>query len=97
MELTHWLDGGFGSAATREPAGQQDNHQRAVRLLAAARSILEASGSGWLHAYVPRAEHDEAVLATLRSRIGDAAFEEAQARGRSMRSRRAAEYAREQA
>ena len=35
-------------------AGQQDDHQRAVRLLAAARSILEASGSGWLHAYVPR-------------------------------------------
>ena len=31
-------------------AGQQDNPQRAVRLLAAARSLLEARGSGWLHA-----------------------------------------------
>ena len=35
-------------------AGQQDNPQRAVRLLAAARSILEARGSGWLHSSVPR-------------------------------------------
>ena len=63
-------------------AGQQDNPQRAVRLLAAARSQLEASGSGWLHAYVPRAPHDEAVLAALRARIGDAAFEEARGLGR---------------
>src|SRR5690349_8026000 len=50
----------------------QDNPQRAVRLLAVARSQLEASGSGWLHAYVPRAPHDDAVLAALRARIGDA-------------------------
>jgi predicted ATPase len=74
-------------------AGQQDNPQRAVRLLAAARSQLEASGSGWLHAYVPRAPHDEDVLAALRARIGDAAFEEARAWGASIGSRRAREYA----
>jgi predicted ATPase len=54
-------------------AAQQDNPQRAVRLLSAARSQLEAGGSGWLHAYVPRAPHDDAVLAALRARIGDAA------------------------
>src|SRR4029077_20989171 len=36
-------------------AGQQDNPQRAVRLLAAARSQLEASGSGWAHALVASA------------------------------------------
>jgi predicted ATPase len=74
-------------------AGQQDNPQRAVRLFAAARSILDASGSGWLHAFVPRVPHDDAVLAALRSRIGDAAFEQAQAWGRSAGSRRAVEYA----
>jgi hypothetical protein len=43
-------------------AGQQDNPQRAVRLLAAARSILEARGSGWLHAYVPCVPRDDAAL-----------------------------------
>jgi hypothetical protein len=48
-------------------AGQQGNPQRAARLPAAARSILETSGSGWLHAYVPRAAHDDAALAALRS------------------------------
>jgi predicted ATPase len=74
-------------------ARQQDSPQRAVRLLAAARSLLEAKGSGWLHAVVPRVPHDDAVLAALRSRMGEAAFEEAQAWGASTRSRRAREYA----
>jgi len=78
-------------------AGQQDNPQPAARLLAAARSILQARGSGWLHAYVPRVPHDDAVLAALRSRIGDAAFEEAQAWGASAGSKRAVEYALDQA
>jgi tetratricopeptide (TPR) repeat protein len=74
-------------------AGQQDNPQRAVRLLAAARSILEARGSGWLHGYVPRAAHDDAALPALRSRVGDAAFQEAQVWARSAGSRQAVEYA----
>jgi predicted ATPase len=74
-------------------AGQQDNPQRAVRLFAAARSILDASGSGWLHAFVPRVPPDDAALAALRSRIGDAAFDQSQAWGRSAGSTRAAEYA----
>ena len=74
-------------------ASQQDNPQRAVRLLAAARSQLEASGSGWLHAYVPRAPHDDAVLAALRARTGDAAYQEARAWGRSIGSRHARQYA----
>jgi predicted ATPase len=74
-------------------AGQQDNAQRAVRLLAAARSQLEASGSGWLHAYVPRSPHDDVVLAALRARIGGAAFEEARAWGGSTASRHARQYA----
>jgi len=74
-------------------AGQQDNPRRAVRLFAAARSILDASGSGWLHAFVPRVPPDDAVLAALRSRIGDAAFKEAEAWGGSAGSQRAVEYA----
>ena len=74
-------------------ARQQDNPQRAVRLLAAARSQLEASGSGWLHAYVPRVPLDDAVLAALRARIGDAAYQEAQAWGGSIGSRHARQYA----
>ena len=74
-------------------AGQEGNPQRAVRLLAAARSLLEAKGSGWLHASVPRVPHDDAVLQALRSRLGDAAFEEALAWGASTGSRRAREYA----
>jgi predicted ATPase len=77
-------------------AGQQENPQRAVRLFAAARSILDARGSGWLHAYVPRDPPGEAVLTGLRSRMGDAAFEEAQAWGQSAGSKRAAEYALQQ-
>jgi predicted ATPase len=74
-------------------ARQQDNPQRAVRLLAAARSILEARGSGWLHGFVPRAANDDAALAALRSRVGDAAFEEAQAWARSAGTRQAVDYA----
>jgi hypothetical protein len=74
-------------------AGQQDNPQRAVRLLAAASSLPEANGSGWLHAYVPRVPHDDAVLAALRSRMGNAAFNKAQASSASMGTRRAREYA----
>jgi predicted ATPase len=77
-------------------AGQQDSPQRAVRLFAAARSILDARGSGWLGAFVPPAQHDDAVLAASRSRIGDAAFEQAQAWGRSAGTTRAVEYALQQ-
>jgi predicted ATPase len=77
-------------------AGQQDNPQRAARLLAAARSILDARGSGWLHAYVPRVPPGEAVPAGWRSLLGDAAFEEAQAWGQSAGSKRAVEYALQQ-
>jgi tetratricopeptide (TPR) repeat protein len=74
-------------------ASQQDNPKRAVRLLTAARSLLETSGSGWLHAYIPRMPHDDAVLTALRSRMGDAAFKKARAWGHSAGSTRAVGYA----
>ena len=74
-------------------AGQQDDPQRAARLLSAAAAMLQAKGSGWLHAYVPRATHDDGVLAGLRSRLGDAAFAEAWAWGDSVGGRNALDYA----
>ena len=74
-------------------AMRQDNLERAVRLLAAAGALLQAKGSGWLHALVPRAAPDEGFLAALRSRMGDAAFEQAWARGQSLGGSRAVEYA----
>ena len=74
-------------------AGQQDNAQRAVRLLSAATAMLQANGSGWLHGYVPRVAHDDGVLAVLRSRLGEAAFAEAWAWGGSIGGRDAVDYA----
>jgi predicted ATPase len=74
-------------------ATRQDNLERAVRLLAAAGALLQAKGSGWLHALVPRAAHDDDLLAALHSRMGDAAFEQAWTRGRSLGASRAIEYA----
>ena len=74
-------------------ASSEGNPQRAVRLLAAAGALLEAKGSGWLHAFVPRAPHDDDDLAALRSRMGDAAFEQAWASGRSLAGSRAVDYA----
>jgi predicted ATPase len=65
-------------------ARQQDDPWRAAWLLAAAGAQLQASGSGWLHAYAPRAPHDHRVEAELRSRMGDAAYEQAAAHGRSL-------------
>jgi hypothetical protein len=70
-----------------------DNLERAVRLLAAAGALLQAKGSGWLHALVPRAAHDDDLLAALHSRMGDAAYEQAWTQGRSPGSSRAIAYA----
>ena len=73
--------------------GRQGDPERAVGLLAAAGALLEANGSGWLHAYVPRAPHDDSVLAGLRARTADVAFEQAWAHGRSLDDTRAVQYA----
>ena len=77
-------------------ADQQDNPERAIRLLSAARTQLQANGSGWLHAYVPRARHDDTVLAALRARTGDAAYHQAQAWGESVGSSHARQFALEE-
>jgi predicted ATPase len=72
---------------------RQDDSQRAAWLLAAAAAQLQASGTGWLHAYVPRAPHDHAVEADLRSRMGDTAYEQATAYGRSLTGARGIQQA----
>ncbi len=78
-------------------ASDQGHPERAVGLLSAAAALLQASGSGWLHAYVPRAPHGDDVLAALRTRLGDAAFEQARACGRSLDGRRILQHVMEQA
>jgi tetratricopeptide (TPR) repeat protein len=74
-------------------ARAQDRPERGVRLRAAAGALLQSSGSSWLNAYVlpPPADHD--ALAALRTRMGEAVFDEAWARGASMGFRSAFEYA----
>jgi len=79
--------------ALADVARLQDNPQRAVRLLASAGALLEAHGSGWLHAWVPRAPHGDDALAVLGSRTGGAAFDDAWARGRSIAGKGAGEIA----
>jgi predicted ATPase len=74
----------------------QDRPERAVCLLAAAGALLQAKGSGWLHAVVPRAPHDDGLLAALRARMGDAVFERAWTRGRSLGGGDAVAYALEE-
>jgi len=78
-------------------AGQHGNPQRAVRLFAAARAIVAAGSSGWLHAFVPRVPRDDAVMVRLRSRIGDPSFGDAEDWGRSAGSKPVVEYALQQA
>ena len=79
--------------ALADVAARQDHPERAVSLLAAAAVLLQTHGSGWLHAYVPRAPHDDSVLTALRARTTDAAFERAWAYGRSLTSTNAVRYA----
>ena len=73
-------------------AGRCGHHEAAVRGLAD-RAVSARSSSGWLHALVPRAAHDDDLLSALHSRMGDAAFEQAWTWGRSLGGSRAIEYA----
>ena len=74
-------------------ARQRDDPDRAVRLLAAADALLQASGTGWLLAYAATAPSDDDILPGLRSRMGDATFQQAWAQGAAMGRQRAVEYA----
>ncbi len=79
--------------ALAEVSARQDGPERAVGLLAAADALLETNGSGWLHAFVPRAPHGTDALAGLGARTTQAAFEKAWAHGRSLTAAAAVRYA----
>jgi predicted ATPase len=76
-------------------AGLQEKPERAVRLIAAALALRQAKGSGWLHAYVPRAAAADGIPA-WRSRMGEAAYEQARAWGESASAGRSMAYALEE-
>jgi hypothetical protein len=92
-----WSAAAYYLEALGAVASDQGYPERAVGLLSAAAALLQASGSGWLHAYVPRAPHGDDVLAALRTRVGRAAFEQARARGRALDGRRILQHVMEQA
>jgi hypothetical protein len=50
---------------------------------------LQASGSGWLHAYVPPAIADRITETELRDQLGQTAYQEAAAHGRTLTGLRA--------
>jgi tetratricopeptide (TPR) repeat protein len=74
-------------------AAQREDPGRAVRLLAAADAVLQAAGTGWLLAYVAGAPPGADALPELRSRLGEAAFQQAWAQGVAMGRQHAVEYA----
>src|SRR5215471_6705278 len=74
-------------------AAQREDPGRAVRLLAAADALLQAAGTGWLLAYVAAAPSEADPLPELRSRLGEAAFQQAWAQGAAMGRQHAVEYA----
>jgi predicted ATPase len=82
--------------ALADLAARQNHPERAASLLGAASALLEANGSGWLHAYVPRAPHDDSVLAGLRASTTDTVFRRAWAHGRSLDSVGTVRYALEE-
>jgi hypothetical protein len=64
-----------------------------VCLLAAADALLQAAGTGWLLGYAATAPSDDDTLPGLRSRMGDATFQQAWGQGAAMGRQRAVEYA----
>src|SRR5262249_27238164 len=70
-------------------ASDQGHPEGAICLLTGAAALLQASGSGWLHAYVPPPPQADHVLAPRRPRVGDAAYEQARKRGGSFDGTRA--------
>jgi hypothetical protein len=55
--------------------------------------LLQAAGTGWLLAYAATAPSGDDPLPGLRSRMGDATFQQAWAQGAAMGRQRAVEYA----
>jgi len=74
-------------------AALREDPERAVCLLAAADAGLQATGTGWLRAYVAAAPSGDDGLSELRGKLGERAFPQAWARGAAMGRQRALAYA----
>ena len=65
-------------------AGKREEAERSARLSGAAEGLLEAVGAAVYNYYQPDRSLYERTVSAIRSRLGEAAFEAAQAEGRSM-------------
>jgi predicted ATPase/DNA-binding CsgD family transcriptional regulator len=74
-------------------AGARGQDERSARLFGAAEGIIEAIGVRRYKDYQPNSSLYESTAVAVRSRLGEEAFEEALAEGRTMDSERAVEYA----
>jgi non-specific serine/threonine protein kinase len=74
-------------------AGTQYQLERCARLFGVAQGLLEAVGSPVYNYYEPDPSLYKRTLSTARSRLGEAAFEEAWDRGRAMTFEQAIAYA----
>jgi non-specific serine/threonine protein kinase len=73
-------------------AGLRGQAAFAVRLLGAAETALQATGSA-PYRYIPDQELQDRILAAARDALGEAAFDEGWRQGRAMRLEQAIEYA----
>jgi predicted ATPase/DNA-binding XRE family transcriptional regulator len=74
-------------------AGKREEAERSARLSGAAEGLLEAVGAAVYNYYQPDRSLYERTVAAVRSRLGDAVFEEARERGREMTFEQAVAYA----
>jgi hypothetical protein len=73
--------------------GLQQDFERAVRLHAAARGLLQTSEGGWLQVNPLFVAPNDDVLAGLRSRLGESTFDQAWDQGAAITPRTVASYA----
>ncbi len=86
-QLAHFLE---GLAAV---GGMRGDAERSARLFGAAEALLEAVGAAVYNYYQPDRSLYERTVSATRSRLGEAAFEEARAEGRKMDFEQAVAYA----
>jgi hypothetical protein len=74
-------------------AGKREEAERSARLSGAAEGLLEAVGAAVCHFYQPDRSLYERTISNTRSRLCDAAFEEARKRGREIDYEQTVAYA----
>jgi hypothetical protein len=74
-------------------AGARDQAERGARLIGAAEGLHEAAGVPVYIYYEPHRSLYERTVTAVRSRLGEATFEEARAEGRAMTFQLAVAYA----